>query len=719
MKQPDRELARNRPFKVGDWIVQPTLNRITAGSETRQLEPKVMELLVELASKPGDVFPRDVLLDEIWNDVVVGEEVLTRAVSELRRILRDDSRAPRYVETIHKRGYRLIAPVTGLPGPAPSEEPGAEEELPASRRLDRNLLRWVVIAAAAGSLVWMVASVTKNRGVSWRAQKPPYVVRPYTSYAGNEVTPALSHDGARVAFSWNGPEADNFDIYVKQDNTEAPMRLTRHPGVDIHPVWSPDGTEIAFIRDEGAGGEIFVIPSIGGEARKLVATGKLVGGFDWSPGSIHIACSESPGPDSSARIVTYDLRKGVRHEVTAGVMRGCSDTEPEYSPDGKTLAFVRQFASEFAQICVVPTAGGEVRPLVPSLLYVNGLEWTRDGNSLIFTAFKDGSYSLWRVDTQSGSVSWVPGVGEWIYTPSIARDADRMVYHRYQHERNIWRIQFDRRGARDPEMKVLIHSSYWDSQPSLSPDGKRIAFTSTRSGALAIWISDSDGTGPFLLTSFRDCYVARPRWSPDGNRVAFSANPQGYYAVFVTDMRDRQTVRITRPEFNALMASWSRDGQSVYFGSDHSGDWELWRCSLADSGGGNAVRVTSGGGITGWESVDGRALCYTKPDEPGLWQMTLGPGHDLMGATRILSDLPVAGQWDSWAVCRPGIVVVDPRISPPEFLLYDADSGTMEYIASIPDFVPSSIAVSPDCLTLLYTRVESAFGDLMLVEGFR
>jgi Tol biopolymer transport system component/DNA-binding winged helix-turn-helix (wHTH) protein len=719
MKQSDLELPRDRPFKVGDWLVQPALNRVTAESETRQLEPKVMELLVELASKPGDVFPRDALLDKIWSDVVVGDEVLTRAVSELRRILRDDPRAPRYVETIHKRGYRLIALVTGLPGRVPPYESRAQEELPASRRIDWNLMRWIVIAAAAGSLVWVMARVTKEREGFWRAQGPPYVVKPYTSYAGSEVTPALSPDGARVAFSWDGPERDNFDIYVKQDNTETPVRLTRHPGVDIHPVWSPDGTEIAFIRDEGAGGELFVIPSIGGEAKKLVTTRKLVGGFDWSPDSVHIACSESPEPDSSARIVTYDLRKGERHEVTAGVMPGCSDTEPEYSPDGKTFAFVRQFASEFAEICLVPTGGGEVHRLVPSLLYVNGLEWMRDGRSLIFTAFKDGSYSLWRVDTQTGNVSWVPGVGEWIYTPSIARDADRMVYHRYEHERNIWRIQLDPRGARDPEMEVLIHSSHWDSQPSLSPDGKRIAFTSTRSGALAIWISNSDGTGPFLLTSFRDCYVARPRWSPEGNRVAFSANPEGSYAVFVTDIRNRQTVRVTRPEFNALMASWSRDGQSVYFGSGHSGDWELWRCSLVDSGSDNTVRVTTGGGIMGWESVDGHAICYTKPDEPGLWQMTLGPGRDLTGVTRILSDLPVAGQWDSWAVCRAGIVVVDPRVGAPEFLLYNADSGTMESIASTPDFAPSSIAVSPDCLTLLYTRVENAFGDLMLVEGFR
>ena len=718
MKQSDRELPRDRPFKVGDWLVQPALNRVTTGSETRQLEPKVMELLVELASKPGDVFSRDALLNKIWSDVVVGDEVLTRAVSELRRILRDDPRAPQYVETIHKRGYRLITPVVGLPERMHSRDSRPQEERPARRRIDWNLLRWAVIVAVAGSLVWVVG-VTRRREASSNAQEPPYVVKPYTGYAGNEVTPALSPDGARVAFSWDGSEGDNFDIYVKQDNTETPLRLTRHPGVDIHPVWSPDGTEIAFIRDEGAGGELCIIPSIGGQARKLVTTQNLFGGFDWSPDGAHIACSESPDPDSSVRIATYDLRKGERHDLTDGLIPRCADTEPEYSPDGTTLAFVRLFPSGFAQICLVPAGGGEVRVLVTSLLYVNGLEWMRDGRSLIFTAFKDGSYSLWRVDTHSGNVSWVPGVGEWIYTPSIARDADRMVYHRYEHERNIWRIKLDPRGTRGHEMEVLIRSSYWDCQPSLSSDGRRIAFTSTRSGALAIWISGSDGTGPFLLTSLQGCYVDRPRWSPDGNHVAFSANPEGFYAVFVTDIRNRQTVRVTPPEFNALMASWSGDAQSVYFGSDHSGGWELWRSSLVDSAGNGPVRVTAGGGIMGWESMDGQAIYYARPDEPGLWRIPLGAWREPVEGTRLLSELPVAGRSDSWAVCRAGIILVDPRAAEPEFLLYNAESGTTECIASTPDIAPSSIAVSPDCLTLLYTRIENASGDLMLVEGFR
>ena len=719
MKQSDQELPRDRPFRVGDWLIQPALNRVTAGSETRQLEPKVMELLVELASEPGDVFSRDALLDKIWSDVVVGDEVLTRAVSELRRILGDDPRVPRYVETIHKRGYRLIAPVAGLPEGMQPREPRLQDERPARRRIDFSLLRWAVIVAVAGSLVWVLVRVTQEREASSNAQEPPYVVKPYTGYAGNEVTPALSPDGARVAFSWDGSEGDNFDIYVKQDNTETPLRLTRHPGVDIHPVWSPDATEIAFIRDEGAGGELYVIPSIGGQAQKLVATRILLGGFDWSPDGAHIACAERPDPDSSARLVAYDLRKRERHDLTSSMIPGCSDTEPEYSPDGTTLAFVRQFASGFARICLVPAGGGEVRTLVPSLLYVNGLEWTRDGESLIFTAFKDGSYSLWRADAQSGKVSWVPGVGEWIYTPSIARDADRMVYHRYEHERNIWRIRLDPLGTRGSEMEVLIRSSYWDSEPSVSPDGRRIAFTSTRSGALAIWISGSDGRDPFLLTSLQGCYVARPRWSPDGNHVAFSANPEGFYAVFVTDMRDRQTMRVTPPDFNALMASWSRDGRSIYFGSDHSGDWELWRSGLADSGGNGPVRVTAGGGIMGWESMDGRAIYYARPDEPGLWRIPLGAGRRPLESTRLLSELPAAGRSDSWAVCRAGIVLVDTRAAEPEFLLYNAESGATECIAGTPDIAASSIAVSPDCLTLLYTRVENASGDLMLVEGFR
>jgi DNA-binding winged helix-turn-helix (wHTH) protein len=112
------------PFALGDWLVQPQLNRLShRGGEGVQLEPKMMDVLVRLARSPGDVVSREDLIDAVWPEVFISESVLTRAIAGLRRALGDDARAPRYIETISKRGYRLLG-VTSVSRRASSGEVG-------------------------------------------------------------------------------------------------------------------------------------------------------------------------------------------------------------------------------------------------------------------------------------------------------------------------------------------------------------------------------------------------------------------------------------------------------------------------------------------------------------------------------------------------------------------------------------------------------------------
>lgn len=106
--------APRAPFRVGDWLVEPDLDRISRGEERRTLRPRVTELLVCLAERPGELASREHLVDGVWQTEFVTVSALTHLVAELRRALGDDPRDPRYVETIPRRGYRLIAPVAPL-----------------------------------------------------------------------------------------------------------------------------------------------------------------------------------------------------------------------------------------------------------------------------------------------------------------------------------------------------------------------------------------------------------------------------------------------------------------------------------------------------------------------------------------------------------------------------------------------------------------------------
>ncbi len=111
-------------FEFSGWRVQPSLNRLLRGDLTIRLEPKMMDVLVALAARPGQVLSKDEIADAVWPNLFVTESVITRAIAGLRRALEDDARAPRFIETIAKRGYRLLAtpavPTGAMPGKAPA-----------------------------------------------------------------------------------------------------------------------------------------------------------------------------------------------------------------------------------------------------------------------------------------------------------------------------------------------------------------------------------------------------------------------------------------------------------------------------------------------------------------------------------------------------------------------------------------------------------------------
>ena len=101
-------------FNVGGWLIVPSLNRLSKGGETVQIELKLMEVLVHLVGRAGELVSKRELIDAVWKVEVISDGTLTRAIALLRKALGDDARNPRFIETIPKRGYRFIAPVESL-----------------------------------------------------------------------------------------------------------------------------------------------------------------------------------------------------------------------------------------------------------------------------------------------------------------------------------------------------------------------------------------------------------------------------------------------------------------------------------------------------------------------------------------------------------------------------------------------------------------------------
>ncbi|PYV56701.1 MAG: hypothetical protein DMG98_12270 [Acidobacteria bacterium] len=143
----------NGDFRVGPWLVQPSLNTISQNGTSNRVEPKIMEVLVCLAEHTGEVVPKEKLLQAVWPDTFVCDDVLKRSVSELRHVFGDDAHESRLIETIPKRGYRLVVDVKPANGKTPAHLATAqaiEEELPQVRPINRQ---WRVGLLALGIAV--------------------------------------------------------------------------------------------------------------------------------------------------------------------------------------------------------------------------------------------------------------------------------------------------------------------------------------------------------------------------------------------------------------------------------------------------------------------------------------------------------------------------------------------------------------------------------------
>ena len=552
---------------------------------------------------------------------------------------------------------------------------------------------------------------------------------PLTSYPGRQTDPAFSPDGKQVAFSWDGERGDNFDIYVKLVGAESPLRLTTNTAEERFPAWSPDGSSIAFYRalDQGHPGGIFIVPALGGMQRMVAQTAQPCPGLSWSPDGNSLAIVDEASPQGASGIFLLSMASGEKRKITSPPDGYFGDCAPRFSPDGRAVAFIRLVNhSDIGDLYVQPIAQGgpkgQPRRLTFDERWISGLDWTKDGRNLVFSSNRSGGiasggYSLWMVSAAGGTPQRLAVTGENATALSVSRTGPRLVYARDVSHLSIWRIPGMNSDKESPPLK-FIASKQLDTSPKYSPDGRSILFNSARSGNFELWVCDSEGRNAVQLTSFGGgADIGCPRWSPDGRWIAFNSTKEGNADIYVISAEAGRVRRVTTEVSNEVRPSWSRDGRWIYFGSDRTGNWQIWKVPVQ---GGAAVQVTKRGGREAIESADGKFVYYAKLDTRGIWRVPVAGGEE----TQILDQ----GWMGGWAINDQGICF---RVAPqdngsagPAIKFYAFDSRQVTTIrefsrdVTIVSNMNNPLSISPDGQWILYTQIDQAGSDLMLVENF-
>ena len=733
------EQQNNQCYEFGPFRLTIAEHRLYRNGEVVMLPPKEFDLLLLLVQNPGQVMNRESLIKALWPNTVVEEANLNVHISALRKALAESPGEQHFIETLPRLGYRFIAPVTEVDGTAVvssiSSHALAENGVGVSNQNAvtavnnhaaadwRSGRRWAAIPLwlLAIGLLGLPAFLYFKPVRSTGAGAPINVV-PLTTYPGRESQPAFSPDGNQIAFVWSGAKDDNTDVYVRLVDGGNWVRLTDDPGDDVNPVWSPDGRTIAFYRSSPDGDGIFLVPALGGAERKLTGVWANRFGFGshtwihWSPDGKWLVVSDKTSAEEPFSLFLLSPETGEKRRVTSPPASVVGDCSPAFSPDGQRVAFVRVISALVGEIYLVSVNGGEPKRLTFDGAGVSNLAWTPNGREIVFASRLGGKNRLYRIPVEGGGAEWLAATGSEAQYPAFSRDGSRLAWRQNTSDEDIFRLALKSGSESIPPVASLIVSTALEASPRYSPDGKRIAFVSNRSGSDEIWVCGGDGENPIRLTSFRGPLAGSPSWSPDGKQIVFDCRPEGNADIYVVNAEGGQPRRLTTDPAEDIVPSWSRDGRWIYFTSNRSGRLQIWRMP---AGGGEAAQMTRQGGFEPMESPDSRWLYFTQDrGSSSIWRIpTAG------GAETPLFDFHQKNYSRGWTVTSEGVYfAVASSNTQSTIKFFSLSTGAEKTIAEIDRVFPSSVSglsVSPDGRWLLLPLFARRGSDLMMIENFR
>lgn len=589
----------------------------------------------------------------------------------------------------------------------------------------------VTLAVAVGALIWtdQVPAPVARTATSSRAAARAV---PVTTLPGQKEYPTLSPDGSRVAFMWH--RGEGIDIYVKSVNADTTVQLTRSPGGGAFPAWSPDGRFITFLRrlpsrsrselaeqtgpvadDAGERRDaVLIVPAAGGPERTIWSEPGLIvhSRLDWSPDGEHLVLAAG-ALGRSRKLLTIAVSSGELRWLTAPPPDSVGDSDPAFSPDGRAIAFVRSSGSEIG-LYVLSLAGGEPTRVRSFSSPIRRPAWTADGQSLVFTSHLGASSSsLWRIQTSGGDPEPLPGTGDGARDPSTARSGGRLVFVQSHMDQNLYRADLTEGAA--GAITQLAATTRTDTSPDISPDGSRVVFVSNRTGSFEIWVMDASGANPVQLTELKGT-LKHPRWSRDGRRIAFAAKAAGATDddIHLVEMSGGPARRLTSDASNDLVPTWSADSRWIYFVSNRSGSYQIWR---VPADGGRAEKVTTGGGVKVWPSSDGRHL-YFSTGARAIWRMPIDGGEPTL-----VFGLPAITAWGGqWVLASDGIYWVNESVWPIAAIeLFSFATGTVtRVLTSTTRFdTGGGFSVSPDGRWMVFPLRDYHGSDIMMIESFQ
>ncbi|MBL8210203.1 MAG: PD40 domain-containing protein [Bryobacterales bacterium] len=450
--------------------------------------------------------------------------------------------------------------------------------------------------------------------------------------------PAYAPNGTRIAYTLDR-NFQHSEIRIQALPKGESRPLHGEIALDYEPAWSPNGSQIAFLRAIEQGRMAVMLCQVDACQPRKIAEVALRGPIDWTPSGGEVLAADRDDAASPHAIVAIPI-EGPKRRLTSPPTGTYGDLAPRLSPDGQRLAFVRAVSLSAQDIYLAGADGSNARAITARKLPVEGMTWTADSRYLIASLVNANVRSLFRIPSSGEGMKRIADAGLGAAYPSAPRRAHGLAYQVRFADTNIWSIDLA-----SGERRVLSQTPQLDTGPQIAPNGRHVVWRSTASGTNEVWMARADGREGRQLTFMKGPVTGSGRWSPDGASIVYESHPNGNGDLFLIPAAGGAARTITRENWNEILPSFSQDGRWIYYSTDRSGSWEVWRIQANGSG---AQPVVRGGAFAARESPDGAWLYYTKrigSGGGGIYRMPSGGGAEQQMTAELTPNF-----WGQWAV---------------------------------------------------------------------
>ncbi len=676
-------------YEFGPYRLDAAECLLLRDGEVVLLQPKVFDLLRVLVEHHGHLLEKDELMKLVWPDAIVEEANLANNISILRKTLSENGE--RFIETVPKRGYRFVTGVrevaargaeSGEHQPTELDEigikpaPTSAAKRPISQlqghKLGVGITLALLIAAAA---LWVYRMREgQNPAEPFREMQ----IRRLTS-TGTAFEAAISPDGRFIAYISGAAAVGGYhSLWIKHLTTNQETQLIAEAGFRYRGLaFSPDGNFIYYSQRRGreAGSVLYRIPSLGGEPQNLFAG--VDSAVSFSPDGSQLAFVREDKTTGESALLTSNADGTAERKIAVCKYPDTYSVDgPSWSPDGKLIAVAKMRSApnfHFRLMAFQVTDGVEQPIGETKWVWLMRVAWLKDGSGLAAVGrIKSGGTNdqIWLVTYPNGELHRITNDLNSYRNLNLTPDTTKLVTVQSEVRSNIWVVQAKNPGnavpiTNDPVSQDGYNGLDW------TPDGK-IVYTSLANGHQNIWVMNADGSQPKRITPDSDDNDQFPSVANDGRYIAFASSRSGPGRIWRIDMDGGNLTELSEGKHD-LMPNCSPDGDWIVYSANNHGKRVIVKMP-ARGGTSEEIALTSRYADFPVVSPDGKLIaCLYQEETSSPLKVALLPAAG--DASVQMLNLPNTHPWPSvrWHPDGQVLSYLDPKDNSSNVWLYPLD----------------------------------------------